>query len=187
MLVVAQVTISLVVLICAGLFIRSLGKARQTDPGFQTENLVTMMLDPGLLAYDQQPPSGFFPNCCAGSRRCPACARLRSPARCRSWTADSSRGPVVKEGEIDPPPNQGVISDCGLVTPKYFDTVRMPLVRGRDFTERDDTDAPPVVIVNQEFARRFYGSEREGAGQTLSLRAGHAVDGDRRHRQGRAL
>src|SRR5215210_7917356 len=53
-LVVAQVTISLVVLICAGLFIRSLGKAQEIDPGFQTDNLVTMMINLDLLAYDQQ-------------------------------------------------------------------------------------------------------------------------------------
>jgi hypothetical protein len=60
-LVVAQVTISIVVLICAGLFIRSLGKALETDPGFKTDNLVTMQINPKLLGYDQQAIWRQFP------------------------------------------------------------------------------------------------------------------------------
>jgi predicted permease len=83
-----------------------------------------------------------------------------------------SRGPVVKEGEADPPPNQGAISDCSFVSPKYFDTVRTPLVLGRDFTDHDTADAPPVVIVNQEFARRFYGSEQNAMGKRFRFAQG---------------
>jgi predicted permease len=83
-----------------------------------------------------------------------------------------SRGPVVKEGELDPPPNQGVISECSLVTPKYFEALRMPLVRGRDFTDRDDMDAPRVVVVNQAFARRFYGGEEEAMGKRFRFAQG---------------
>jgi predicted permease len=58
------------------------------------------------------------------------------------------------------------------VSPKYFETLRMPLVRGRDFTDRDDTDAPRVVIVNQEFARRFYGGEQEAMGKRFRFAQG---------------
>ena len=86
--------------------------------------------------------------------------------------SNGSRGPIVKEGEIDPPPNQGVNSECSFVTPKYFDTLRTPLVLGRDFTDRDDADAPPVVIVNQEFARRFYGSDEDAMGKRFRFAQG---------------
>ena len=68
-LVVAQVTISIVVLICAGLFIRSLRKALETDPGFKTKDMVTMMINPRLLGYDQKAIWRSFPNCSAGSKR----------------------------------------------------------------------------------------------------------------------
>jgi predicted permease len=78
----------------------------------------------------------------------------------------------VKEGELDPPPNQGVLSECSLVTPKYFETLRMPLVRGRDFTDRDDLNAPRVVVVNQAFARRFYGGEEEALGKRFRFAQG---------------
>jgi predicted permease len=164
-LVVAQVTISIVVLICAGLFIRSLGKALETDPGFRTENLITMQINPKLLGYDQQTIWRLFPELL---RRVEALPGVRAAALTDDLPLQAgnlSRGPIVKEGEADPPPNQGVISDCSFVSPKYFDTVRTPLLLGRDFTEHDTSDAPPVVIVNQEFARRFYGSEQNAMGQ----------------------
>ncbi|HEV2912615.1 MAG TPA: ABC transporter permease [Pyrinomonadaceae bacterium] len=169
-LVIAQVTISLVVLICAGLFIRSLSQARQTDPGFKSENLVTMMINPSLLAYDEKETTKrFFPELL---RRLEAQPGVRSAALVNEMplmVENLTRGPIVKEGEIDPPPNQGVNSDCNFVTPKYFDTMQTPLVQGRDFTDRDTLDAPPVVVVNQEFARRFYGSEQNAMGKRFRL------------------
>ena len=172
-LVVAQVTISIVVLICAGLFIRSLGQARQTDPGFQTENLVTMMINPGLLAYDSQETARrFFPELL---RRVESQPGVRTAALVNELPLQIehlSRGPVVKEGEADPPPNQGFTSDCSFVTPKYFDTLRTPLATGRDFTDLDNVAAPPVVIVNQEFARRFYGNEESAMGKRFRFERG---------------
>jgi predicted permease len=172
-LVVAQVTISIVVLICAGLFIRSLGQARQTDPGFQAENLVTMMINPGLLAYDsQETVRRFFPELL---RRIEAQPGVRAAALVNEMPLQIehlARSPVVKEGEADPPPNQGVSSDCSFVTPKYFDALRASLVMGRDFTDLDTIDAPPVVIVNQEFARKFYGGEQNAIGKRFRFERG---------------
>lgn len=168
-LVVAQVTISLVVLICAGLFIRSLSKAQQTDPGFETANLVTMMINPGLLAYDPQATRRFFQEL---QHRLEAQPGVRAAALINEMPLmieNLTRGPIVKEGEIDPPPNQGINSDCSLITPKYFDAMRIALLQGRDFTDRDTADAPPVVIVNQEFARRFYGSAENAMGKRFRL------------------
>jgi predicted permease len=82
------------------------------------------------------------------------------------------RGPVVREGELDPPPNQGADADCSFVARSYFDAMQTPLVRGRDFTEDDDADAPQVAIVNQEFARRFYGGEQEALGKRFRFADG---------------
>jgi predicted permease len=83
-----------------------------------------------------------------------------------------SRGPVVKEGEVDPPPNQGVVTDCNFVSPHYFDALRAPLVSGRDFTDRDVADAHPVVIVNEEFARRLYGDTQNALGKRFRFAQG---------------
>ncbi|MGH9755934.1 MAG: ADOP family duplicated permease [Blastocatellia bacterium] len=171
-LVVAQVTISIVVLICAGLFIRSLGQIHKTDPGFQTENLVTMRINLDLLAYDQETTRRFFAELQRRLEAQPGVRRAALASELPLSDTRSSRGPIVKEGEIDPPPNQGINSDCSIVTPKYFDTVRTPLALGRDITDRDTADAPRVVIVNQEFARRFYGNEQNALGKRFRFAQG---------------
>jgi predicted permease len=171
-LVVAQVTISIVVLVCAGLFIRSLRSALDTDPGFRTDNLVTMMINPRLLGYDQKAIWRLFPELL---RRVEAQPGVRSAALTDELpltVSELARGPVVKEGEADPPPNQGLVADCSYVSPKYFDAMRMPLLMGRDFTEHDDADAPAVVIVNQEFARRVFGGAENALGKRFRFEQG---------------
>jgi macrolide transport system ATP-binding/permease protein len=166
-LVVAQVAISIVVLIYAGLFLRSLNQALKLDPGFSTENLVTMKLDPGLLGYNEAAGKRFYAE---SLRRVAALPGVRAASLASFLPLGDSNdevGPVTKEGEGDPLPNQGINVSSNRVAPGYFATVKTPLVRGRDFTERDTKDAPLVVIVNQEFARRFYGSEENALGQRL--------------------
>ena len=172
-LVVAQVTISIVVLICAGLFIRSLDQVRRTDPGFRAENLVTMMINPRPLGYDDKAIAGrLFPELL---RRVESQPGVRSAALIDEMplaVAHNTRGPIVREGEADPPPNQGTSADCNFVSPRYFETAGTPLVQGRDFAERDDDAAPRVVIVNQEFARRFYGGEQSALGKRFRFAQG---------------
>ena len=172
-LVVAQVTISIIVLICAGLFIRSLRQAQQTDPGFKTENLVTMMINPSLLAYDEKETTRrFFPELLRRIQGQPGVRAAALTNEMPLMVGNLSRGPIVKEGEADPPPNQGIICDLSFVTPRYFEAMQTPLVEGRDFTDRDNTDAPGVVIVNQEFARKFYGSEQQAMGRRFRFAQG---------------
>ena len=171
-LVVAQVTISIVVLICAGLFIRSLRKVMETDPGFKTENMITMMINPRLLGYDQKSIWRFFPALLQRIESQPGVHSAALTDDLPLQAGDLSRGPIVREGEPDPSPNQGFISKCNYVSPKYFDTVRTPLLLGRDFTEQDNADAPPVVIVNQEFARKFYGNSESAIGKRFRFEQG---------------
>jgi predicted permease len=171
-LVVAQVTISIVVLICAGLFIRSLRKALETDPGFKTQNMVTMMINPRLLGYDQKAIWRFFPELLRRLETQPGVRGVAMTDDLPLQAGDLSRGPIVKEGEADPPPNQGVITKCNYVSPSYFETMKTPLLYGRDLTERDNAEAPPVVIVNEEFARRFYGGVENALGRRFRFEQG---------------
>ena len=131
-----------------------------------------MMINLDLLAYDNETTRRFYPEL---QRRVEALPGVRMAALASElplMDSRSSRGPIVKEGEPDPPPNQGVSSECSFVTPKYFDTLRTRLVLGRDFTDRDDADAPPVVIINQEFVRRFYGSAEQALGKRFRFAPG---------------
>ena len=171
-LVVAQVTISIVVLICAGLFIRSLRKVLETDPGFDTKNMVTMMINPRLLGYDQKAIWRFFPELLRRLETQPGVRAVGMTDELPLQAGDMSRGPIVKEGEADPLPNQGVIIKCDYVSPSYFDAMKTPLIRGRDFTAHDDAEAPRVVIVNEEFARRFYGGVENAMGRRFRFEQG---------------
>lgn len=171
-LVIAQVAISIVVLVCAGLFVRSLGNARNTDPGFKTDNLVTMMMDLDLAGYDRSASTQFFKEV---QRRVESQPGVRSAALASELpllVSRTSRGPIVREGENDPPPNQGHRVECSFVSPRYFETLQTRLLTGREFTERDDPKAPPVVVVNQEFARRFFQNEHNAIGKRFRFQTG---------------
>jgi putative ABC transport system permease protein len=168
-LVVAQVAISVVVLICAGLFLRSLNKAFNLDPGFSADNLVTMTLDPGSLGYDEAAGKRFYTE---ALRRVESLTGVRAASLAGFLPLgndNSLQGPVLKEGEPDPGPGKGISIYCNWVAPNYFTAVKTSLVMGRDFTDRDKSDAPRVVIVNQEFARKFYGGEHNALGKRIRL------------------
>lgn len=171
-LVVTQITISIVVLIGAGLFIRSLRQAINLDPGFRTENLATMMLNPTLLGYDQEQARRFWRELQRNLAAQPGVRAVAFASEMPLMDSRGMRGPIVKEGEPEPSAHQGINSEFSMVTPQYFATLQTPLVLGRDFTERDDAKAPPVVIVNQEFAHRFYGSEQNAMGKRFRFEAG---------------
>jgi predicted permease len=173
-LVVAQVAISIVVLICAGLFLRSLNKALKLDPGFSTESLVTMKLDPGLLAYDAAAGKRFYAEILRRTAALPGVRAASLAAFLPLGDSNGVVGPVMKEGEAEPLPNQGIDVSSNWVGPGYFATVKTPLVMGRDFSERDTQEAPLVAIVNQEFARKFYGSEQNALGKRFRFRSSKA-------------
>jgi predicted permease len=168
-LVVAQMAISVLVLICAGLFLRSLNKALNIDPGFSADNLVTMMLDPGSLGYDETAGKRFYTEALRRIESLPGVRAASLASFLPLGDSNSMQGPVLKEGEPDPKPGQGMSIFCNWTAPKYFTALQTALVMGRDFTDRDKSDAPGVVIVNQEFARKFYGGEQDALGKRIRL------------------
>ncbi len=166
-LVVTQVALSLVVLIGAGLFVRSLNNALRLELGFSTENLVTMKLNPALLAYDETAGKRFYAETLRRVTALPGVGAASLANFLPLGDSNGIVGPVTKEGESAPLPNQGINVASNWVAPSYFATVKTPLVLGRDFTERDNPDAPLVLIVNQAFARKFYDSEQQALGQRI--------------------
>lgn len=167
LLVVAQVAISIVVLVCAGLFLRSLNKALSSDTGFSTENLVTMRLDPGGLGYDNNSGKRFYSELLKRIETHPGVRAASLTGFMLLGDSGASIGPIIKDGEGEPLPNQGLTVARSVVATRFFETMRMKLVAGRDFTERDNIDNPQVAIVNQEFARKVYGGEQNAIGKRL--------------------
>jgi predicted permease len=179
-LVAGQVMLSLVLLIGAGLFIRSLRNLRDMGPGFPSENLLAFDLDPSLNGYNGERSKLFFRQLTAEVNSIPGVlstglARVRI-LEDNNW--DSSVTPEGFHGNSTPEAFMNSIS------PGYFKSLNVPILAGRDFTGQDtetlqhgdkpDDTVPRVVIVNEKFAKSFFGS----AGNAIGRHAGFGGDPD---------
>jgi macrolide transport system ATP-binding/permease protein len=168
-LVISQVALSLVVLVCGGLFIKSARNARAIDPGFATENAVAVSVNPSLLGYTEEQGKQFYQRLVERVEALPGVRSASVSSLLPLGDSASSRGPVVAEGQEEPQPNSdGENVLCNFVAPKHFETLQTPLMQGRDFTWRDDAHAPGVIIVNETMARRLWPGQ-EALGKRLRI------------------
>ncbi|MBC7928396.1 MAG: ABC transporter permease [Bryobacteraceae bacterium] len=153
-LVVTQIALSLLLLIGAGLFARSLYNLKSLNPGFQTENLLQFTVNPSLNGYQKTRALNVFRQIYDNVSTTSGAGSV-SFAAVQALTNDRARATVraegytAKEGEDTSP-------DVNWVGPGYFQTMGIPLVDGRDFTQRDTLGAPKVAIVNQKLAAYFF-------------------------------
>ena len=156
-LVVAQIALSLLLLACAGLFVRSLQKAQQADPGFDPNNvfLATYDLDP--MGYTDKTGFEFHRQLLERVQALPGVQSATladfSPL---SFTIHSEG--VLPEGYV-PHLHESIEVDRGKVGPDYLKTLRTPLIAGRDFTPADTAGTQLVTIVNQAFVDRYWPGE----------------------------
>ena len=154
-LVVAQVALSLVLLVAAGLVVRSLQHVQVLSPGFNPENVVELSMSLSLQGYDESKGKQFQQQIV---ERVQALPGVKSAAITNSLPLSLSNSDryVFIEGA---PPTRGAQTPSALyshVSPGYFQTMEIPLVEGRVFTERDREGAPNIVVINETFARRFW-------------------------------
>lgn len=155
LLVVGQVALSLLLLIGAGLLMRSFVRLLQTDPGFAPHNLLTMNISLSTRRYakpDQQ--TAFFDDVL---RRVSAVPGVRSAAISAALPLSFIRiTPVLPEGQPEVPLAQRPFIDIEAVSPSWFDTMRVPMRAGRAFDSGDQAQSPPVIVVNESFARQCW-------------------------------
>ncbi|MCH8948204.1 MAG: ABC transporter permease [Acidobacteria bacterium] len=156
-LVVTQVALSVLLLAGAGLFLRSLANAGTIDVGFDPENVLLVSLDLGLQGYDEVRGRVFYQQLQERLEKHPQ-IESASVARSLPLGLGGARRTVAIEG-YQPAPGEDMEHHFNVVGPRYFETLRIPIVRGRSFTDQDSKNAPGVVIVNQAFARRFWPGE----------------------------
>ena len=168
-LVVAQVGGSLVLLIVAGLFVRSLMSTQRAYLGFDPDHLLNVTLDPNEAGYDQTRTKTFYHDLEAKVRTLPGVENASLAFSIPMGTENTS-GQVYIEGRILPPNQQPPLVFYNSVDAPYFDTLRVPLLRGRAFRENDDEKAPLVAIVNQTMARQFWPNE-DALGKRFSLKS----------------
>ena len=177
LLVIAQLAISVVVLVCAGLFVKGMYRTQTADPGFQAEKLLSARLDPGLVGYDTARAKVFFTDLVRQVETLPGVRAASLASALPFGMTGGNATSVVREGDAPPPPDKelGMGGDMenfiriDSIGPKYFEAMGAQLAVGRGFTERDKGKAPEVVIINQAAARRLYGSEQQALGRRLRL------------------
>ena len=152
-LVVAQVALSLVLLVTAGLFLRSLGTATNVDKGFDPDNLLLASVDPGLQGYDRARSEVFYHRLVERLRALPGVKAVGLGEMVQLSAGNQQRG--IDVPGYTPSKNENMSIDYNIVTPGYFAAMGIR-VRGREFTDRDDSTAAGAVVVNERMAQRFW-------------------------------
>jgi predicted permease len=155
LLVVAEVALALVLLVCAALCARGLRQAQEVDVGFKTDGVVTADLQIGMNGYNATTGLPFYKEL----RQRLATAPGVEEAALASWFPlglFGCKGTGVEVEGYQRPPSENPTYEFAIISPRYFATMRIPLVAGRDFTDADDAGAERVAIVKENFARRFW-------------------------------
>jgi len=168
-LVVAQVAGSLVLLIVAGLFVRTLYRAQRAYLGFDADHVLNLTLDPAEVGYDKTRTKTFYRDLEARVKALPGVQSASLAFSVPMGTVNDGAS-IYVEGRTLPPGQQPPVVVFNHVDAPYFDTMRVPLLRGRAFRENDDEKAPLVAIVNQTMAQRFWPNE-DPIGKRFSLKS----------------
>jgi predicted permease len=158
-LVVAQVALSLVVLVCGGLFIKSFRKAQKMDPGFTKMGVLLVSLNPQLIGYDKEQTKNVFREIGERVSGLPGVQAASFARLTQLGDSSSSNGPILKDGETLSPGSAGRTILTNVVSPGHFKTLQIPILAGRDFDERDRNGAPRVIIVNEKMAQMLWPGE----------------------------
>lgn len=155
LLVIGQVALSLLLLIGAGLLLHSFRRLLSVDPGFDAHNVLSMNVSLPTVKYaNPQQQIAFFDEML---RRVSALPGVHNAAISATLPLSWKRiTPMLPEGQPDVPLSQRPFLDIEAISPQWFQTMKVPLRVGRDFTAADTAQSHKVVIVNETFARRFW-------------------------------
>ena len=158
LLVVSEVAIALMLLVGAALLLKSFGRLQEVDPGVRPTNVLSVNLQLSSAAYPEwSSVSDFYTRLVERVETIPGVRSAASTAFLvleQGWPVDT-----VVDGQIAGEPGTEPKLQYHQVSPRYFETVGVPLLSGRAFTDRDDEDAPGVAILNQAAVRRLFPTE----------------------------
>ncbi len=172
MLLAVQVAVSLVVLIGAGLFLRTVQNLREVDVGFDPQNLVLFHVDPRMIQYDRARALGLFKSIVDRVAAVPGVRAVTFSHVPLLSGGRNSTGIFVDGRAYDPARRNHDNGTHRLVVwPNFFETMGMPLIVGRGFSQRDSEGAQKVAVVNQAAARKFFPGENP-----IGRRFGHSIE-----------
>ena len=175
-LVAAQVAMALLLLVAAGLFLRSLQEAGRTNAGFNPEAVDLLQLDPHIGGYLTDAESIRTVDALVERfSQLPGVTAVGASKMVPLVSGSLGLGGLRAPGSVGPEGNDSVEADWDVVTPGYFAALQIPITRGRGFTARDREGAPYVAIVNEVMAARLWPG-RDPIGQKLMQRAGRDTE-----------
>lgn len=165
-----QVGLSLLLLVCAGLFVETLRNLRNVDVGIATNHLITFGVDPRLAGYNA---NSVVP---LDRRLVHTLAALPGVQRVGATTdpelADNGNSGNISVEGYTQHEGEDMDAEKAMITPGFFATLKVPLLAGREFTDQDDMSHPKVIVVNEALADRFFGSPQKAIGRMLALGRG---------------
>jgi predicted permease len=163
-LVVTQVALSLLLLIGAGLFLRTLLNLQRVEPGFNTRNLLLFGVQPGLIGYKEDRLTQLYQQMAERLEALPGAQAVTFSRMTLLSGGASSRGVFLREALSAPPDSEGRIKPSGdgyvhHVRENFLEAMGIPLLGGRALKSSDDAKSPKVVVVNQSFANKYFPGE----------------------------
>jgi len=169
--VVTQVALALVLLVGAGLFMKSLSRLRAVDPGFNPKNLLTMRVNLPERKYDTDPKLMEFFNSALEQMRAIPGVESAGAINTLPFSGPHSGTRIQIEGEPVRPPGQELSTGICVTDADYFKAMQIPLKRGRLFTEQEAKEMRHVVVVNEEFVRtNLAGQDPLGKRVTINMK-----------------
>ena len=174
--VAAQVGLSLVLLVGAGLFVRTLHNLKSLNAGFATDHLITFGIDPSLAGYESAGTFVLYQRVFQTLKVLPG---VRSVAATDDpELANDNKGGNITVAGYAEKPDENMSVEQPYVSADYFATLEMPLIAGRAFTEQDSAQSQKVAVVNESFARHFFGNPAQAVGHYVGEGGGRSVKAD---------
>jgi predicted permease len=166
-LVTAQIALALALLVVAGLFAKSLVNIGRIDLGMQISNLTTFQVSPALNGYSDERSRALFEQIVEGLSAVSGVTSVTESTIPLLEGSDASANVSVQG--FEPPPDANVDANTTFIGPRFFGTLGIPLISGREFTRADSSQSQPVAIVNEAFAKKFNLARNRVLGTRMEL------------------
>jgi predicted permease len=176
-LVVGQLALTMVLLVTAGLLLRSLAASQAADVGFRTSGLAMVAADTGMVRYSTERSEEFWRQALERVAAIPGVETAAIVSPRLPFDVNYNQDTIRIDGKAYGPDDRGEVVANVAVSPDYFETLAVPIVEGRGFTAGDRRDSPLVAVVNETMARRYWPNEsgRSPMARSIGSSASHEI------------